>query len=830
MSTLFDRLLNLAKYSKQTIQDIPDNTQRVKEAVRTVFSNEPNKVQQRHQFYETNIREPVFQKLDKTGKAAPLLKFLATQSLGERGSPPVDVSSPEFQEKALNIALGMSDPLRAVGVGKYLKGINPEGLINETLAQTRFRQATRLHPADVYQEFNVPAYIAPNRRVGIFDYISTPENVLRKIGLDDEMKTLRSAREAVHKDLPLEIAKIAQWQKRVPNQESNVRIFRYLDGKEVNLNPIEQGVASEIQDYLKGWATKLRLPKDKQISSYITHIFEKDAGLEFDAEVAKLIKGKVAKSIYDPFLKKRIGMPDYIEDTWRSLEAYTKRGVRKYHQDPALEAVERASRKLDIESYGYVERYISRVNMRPTEVDSLVDNAIKSSRIGYKFGTRPTANITGKARQMVYRATLGLNPGSALKNLTQISNTYSQVGEKNLALGLFDFFKGAARRNLDELYESGVLQENIVQDRQLHVVKGALEKADPVLFGLFDQAEKFNRGVAYFAAKRQGLAKGLGVGEAMEFAKDVVRKTQFSYDAIDTPVAMGSDWIKTIFQFSTYPLKQSEFLINMAESKQWGGMLRWLGSSYLLAATYGKLFGMDFKDFFPFLDIASGQSKFQPPIVDVAKSGIELSKTAIDRDLSDNQKAREILSEGLKLGSLTIPGGTQIKKSVQGLQSYVKGKSETPSGRIRFRVPQTPENLIRSTIFGQFSLPQARKYFAEGAMSKSEFEYEGYKELLTKDPEAAHKLAEKIKADNPIVYSEMKWLKTADRLQATEQERKLHSINSIETRAEKVASELGKYEKGSSERKELVARWRELRIITDSVYKQLLKLQKESNL
>lgn len=129
MATALDRLLNLARYGRQAIEDAPSNLQRAREVARTVFSQEPEKVQQRHQFYESNIREPVFQKIDKSGKAAPVLRFLASQSLGGRGSPPPDISSPEFQEKVTAIALGMQSPLAAmkgrIKAGNLLRQVNP---------------------------------------------------------------------------------------------------------------------------------------------------------------------------------------------------------------------------------------------------------------------------------------------------------------------------------------------------------------------------------------------------------------------------------------------------------------------------------------------------------------------------------------------------------------------------------------------------------------------------------------------------------------------------------------------------------------------------------
>lgn len=58
-------------------------------------------------------------------------------------------------------------------------------------------------------------------------------------------------------------------------------------------------------------------------------------------------------------------------------------------------------------------------------------------------------------------------------------------------------------------------------------------------------------------------------------------------------------------------------------------------------------------------------------------------------------------------------GGGQIKKTLQGLQAYGRGHSETPSGRVRFPIEQNAGNAIKSAAFGQYSTSEARDYFDE---------------------------------------------------------------------------------------------------------------------
>ncbi|WP_323157047.1 hypothetical protein, partial [Pseudomonas rhodesiae] len=75
-----------------------------------------------------------------------------------------------------------------------------------------------------------------------------------------------------------------------------------------------------------------------------------------------------------------------------------------------------------------------------------------------------------------------------------------------------------------------------------------------------DTAEHINRGAAYFGAKAKGLSQGMSEQEAIDFAKEIVRKTQFVFDSVDTPVGMSSDIMKTLLQFQSFTTKQIEFL------------------------------------------------------------------------------------------------------------------------------------------------------------------------------------------------------------------------------------------------------------------------------
>lgn len=541
-------------------------------------------------------------------------------------------------------------------------------------------------------------------KVHILDYLATPEFVLEKIGLGKQAADLRKAYEMYLDNRKIAIDKIQGWKDSVKDVPDNARtIFQWLDGEEQTNTPLmtdkEIEVAKEIRSYLQDWAKRLGLPEDNQIGKYITHIFEKGTiEKDFDPDLAKLIQGETPGSVYDPFLQKRVGKEGYIQDVWAALDAYVKRGTRKEAMDPALESLKNASYKLDEQSYNYVQKLAQRINMRPTEFEKLVDNLIKSSYVGYRYGDRPVAYLSNKIRSIFYRGTLGLNFGSALRNLTQGVNTYAKLGEKYTVIGYSKLAYRMMSRNVGELYENHVLDEQFIEDKKVGVYKTVLQKLDPVLFGLFETAEMINRGAAYFGAKSKAIASGKSEVDAIDYAKRVVRESQFSFGSVDTPVSLNDDAVKTLTQMQTYSIKQIEFLARMVKNKEFAGLIRWTLGSYVALNTIGKIFGMSLSQILPTVGIGGS------PLGTLASN--------ITNSFSSNAQTQASAKSGLQAQLATfIPGGAQMRKTYLGLKAYYAGKDVTATGKTRFNIPQNTLTMLQSALFGKSSLPQAQTYY-----------------------------------------------------------------------------------------------------------------------
>ena len=643
-------------------------------------------------------------------------------------------------------------------VGEYLEGLpptrgqpgsytniraldNPLLLGKDWLARikTNLKNSVRsaLDRGDTGQLEKVQSAVDPDftkvtKKVNLFDYFKTPENVLNKIGLGKEASFLRKQYETYLKRLPEEIERLRRWSLEAPGAESSKKIFQYLDGQTVDLTKNEMAVASKVRNYLAIWADRLEIPRTDRINQYITHVFSKDAvEAEFNDEIAKLIDRSVAGSVYNPFLLHRKGERiDYIQDVWRALDAYVKRAARKFYMDPALKDIKAVSEGLELSQYKYVSRLTDRVNLRPTEYDTLVDNFIKTiPGIGYRWGQRPTTALTRSLRQTIYRGTLGLNVSSAMRNLTQAANTYGELGERWLVTGYVDLLKNWRSGELERV---GVLQDSFIQNQQLAVYKRILDGVDKGLFYLFEKAEKINRGAAYYGEKARAISKGFSEPEAIERAKALTRKTQFVFGSIDTPLVLSSDISKVLLQFQSYNVKQAEYLINKVLKKEFGGLFRYVAATLGFMVLLKKAFGMK-------LDLL--------PVNLRAAPAVQIGANVLQMGFGGEREREEAKRELLKSAAIFAPAGVQLKKTYEGLRAYKKGVSESAKGLVRYPIEQTRANLLKGGIFGQYSFPEARRFYETGAkvlgkkqsalVKEAEDRIEEYQKLMAQREENA---------------------------------------------------------------------------------------------
>ena len=92
-----------------------------------------------------------------------------------------------------------------------------------------------------------------------------------------------------------------------------------------------------------------------------------------------------------------------------------------------------------------------------------------------------------------------------------------------------------------------------------------------------------------------------------------------------------------------------------------------------------------------------------------------------------------------KFGLTYLPpaGGYQLYKSGEGMEAYIRGYTETPGGRVKYPIEKDFDNLVRSALFGQYSSPEANKYYEGGETALGEKQADNFKYLYKEDPTKA---------------------------------------------------------------------------------------------
>lgn len=256
-----------------------------------------------------------------------------------------------------------------------------------------------------------------------------------------------------------------------------------------------------------------------------------------------------------------------------------------------------------------------------------IRGAVMGTRAFAPFAaTRFASNLTGG----FYRGALGLALDSAALNMTQSVNTITDAGLKNFLVGVGRMAKDyraytpltGQSANVARMQHLGVLDEFRglwAGDKPL--TDETKSKIERLIMSPFNFAELVNRGIAFhaysYAAEKAGLSKAqsLRVGEAtassmvptlsvspVEWkAMQGVRKTQFAYGPADTPGALQGPVAQLTAQFTSFPRRQFEFMVDgfhqAVKENDNAKLLRYyaLAGFFTLAgtATFGELTGID---------------------------------------------------------------------------------------------------------------------------------------------------------------------------------------------------------------------------------------------
>lgn len=287
-----------------------------------------------------------------------------------------------------------------------------------------------------------------------------------------------------------------------------------------------------------------------------------------------MVKKKGRHRFFGNFLR-RTGADGYEQEIEWVLRHYfnsTSRYVamESKFKPQAISLFERLFGRFDNEYHGlpnYIKKYINDINGNPSTLEKQLNDLLNAiPAIGKwfnaRFGDRAAVSLANSITNKISIAKLGfLNVSSAMLNILQIANAAAYTG--NISTLWKSLLKGAHRKY--SLHDLKILREtNVLNDIGLDSGAG---------YGKFSAGKWANRGMILFkesegivrrgvtlAAYETARKRGRSHEEAIRYAKDVNRKSNFDYGVHDAPgiFRRGSIFSQIFLQFKKYPIKQLE--------------------------------------------------------------------------------------------------------------------------------------------------------------------------------------------------------------------------------------------------------------------------------
>ena len=252
---------------------------------------------------------------------------------------------------------------------------------------------------------------------------------------------------------------------------------------------------------------------------------------------------QLPSSVFFRFFNPRKNKQGYSFDAMKAYEAYLFGIARKMFDEPAVKLIkEHLYDDLPPEMKPYAK--------------SLVDHYM--GRDQHRLD-----KLAGAITSFQWMRTLGLNPRSALVNFSQRLNTIVAAGEKYSALAELKMFKD--REWVDKLVEASGIARQVPDVLTEGEMLEGMEKVRAVVGFLFNTIELGNRKHALVAGYLKAKDQGASREEALQAGLAMVDKTQFRYGKLGMPKMFWNPYVRVGMQFSSYTLKQAQFLYDLGE-------------------------------------------------------------------------------------------------------------------------------------------------------------------------------------------------------------------------------------------------------------------------
>ncbi|HUV85397.1 MAG TPA: hypothetical protein VMV86_06795, partial [Methanosarcinales archaeon] len=348
-----------------------------------------------------------------------------------------------------------------------------------------------------------------------------------------------------------------------------------------DLNPSETKLRNFAVKFFDDWANKLKLPPEKRIDKYVTHIFEKalndmtDKGY-IDPDILRAFEfGAIPKTIKNPFIQNERTGQEYLlkRDVIEAMNVYESYALRTFHYEPLHKKMDIYNKFLPELSRKYLSNFAGRLTNRPLEIDKGMNNdireitkAIAESPLANKpvfkkllplLKNQSRGNIAGTAAYyytgILYETALGLRPDSAIRNLGQGTLTIAESGLGNYIKGI-NFL--TTKEGKDALHKSLVYKSRkyaYLPSQGGYIPQNIMGNLKNAMMYMFKSADKFNVSSAFATGYQEARSLGLPDPIAIERGDEVARKTQYMYTKMAAPEFTMTVPGKVLGVFTSWP-------------------------------------------------------------------------------------------------------------------------------------------------------------------------------------------------------------------------------------------------------------------------------------
>ena len=295
--------------------------------------------------------------------------------------------------------------------------------------------------------------------------------------------------------------------------------------------------------------------------------------IQLDDSIKKITNGKMVyhedlpKGVKFGFFEERKGAGGYEKSALEGFDRYLHGIARKTYDEPVM------------------HKFLDIYDKLP---DDMKDYAKKFMRHFGGYDRKPVDRLWDGIKSVEWMRTLGINPRSAITNLTQRINKWADVPVRDAIEGQLYSWTDEAK----ELFEGSGLKSLVSEQLMEGAGANRLDRARDIVGWMFQKVEEGNLRDSFSTGYLMAMKKGLSKADSIESGVKMAQKHHFRYGRIGTSRLMrGGGGVA--FQFAgSYPVKQLEFLSKIAKEDP-VKLIKYIAISEGIKGTAADVLGID---------------------------------------------------------------------------------------------------------------------------------------------------------------------------------------------------------------------------------------------